>query len=425
MQGLQTEIWRATLIGLFSLLFGLSIGYPYVALLAGGLGYMLWTLSIIHKTFRWIEGGLKNPAPYSTGVWGDIANALGRQKRRDQKRKKRLQEAVKRMSSLIAALDQGIVVINKDQGIDLWNNSAKKLLGLKNSDRGTPITNLVRQPEFVQFIKQRRFDDTLEMASPIHRGLYLNVHGAHFGKKEIVLVFNDITRIRNLDQLRREFVGNVSHELRTPLTVLQGYVETLQNIHSGDNPMIARAYSQMDQQIKRMRAISDDLILLSKLESETEFELPEPIAVRPVLEQIVEEAQQLSDGKHQISLDCQDELELAIKTSDLHSAIGNIVFNAVLHNPQGCEVAITSKLQGDQLEIVVADTGIGIPEEALPRITERFYRADSSRNSQTGGSGLGMAIVKHLLHRYGGELAISSQANKGARFSCLLPLTTP
>ncbi len=423
MQGIQTEIWRALGVIIFSFLFGLSIGYPYLAVIIGGASYMLWTLQAIYKTFNWIESGLKNPVPISNGEWGDLANALGRQKRRDQKRKKRLQEAVKKMSSLIAALDEGIVVLNKDLSIDVWNNSAKKLLGLKNSDRNTPIVNLIRQPEFIQFMDKRDFNEPLEMSSPIHKGMYLNLNAATFGRKDIVLVFTDITRIRNLDQLRREFVGHVSHELRTPLTVLQGYVETLQNMQSKENPMVERAYSQMEQQIKRMRSISDDLILLSKLESETEFEQSEAIAIFPVLQQITKEAKDLSEGKHKLELNCEETIELAVKASDLHSAIGNIVFNAVQHNPQGCDITISAAVNGAMLNITVEDNGIGIPEESLPRITERFYRADSSRNSQTGGTGLGMAIVKHLLHRYDGELSIQSTPGRGARFSCLFPLS--
>ncbi|MBD2859148.1 phosphate regulon sensor histidine kinase PhoR [Spongiibacter sp. KMU-158] len=422
MQGIQTEIWRALGITLFSFLFGLSIGYPYICVIIGGVIYLIWTLRTIYRTFHWIEAGLKNPAPYNSGVWGDLANALARQKRRDLRRKKRLQEAVKRMSSLIAALDQGILVLNRELGIDIWNNSAKHLLGLKSSDRGTAIINLIRQPEFIDYMQKQDFSDALEMPSPLHKGMYLSVHAANFGKKEIVLVFSDITRVRNLDQLRREFVGNVSHELRTPLTVLQGYIETLQNIQKSDNPMVGRAFSQMEQQIKRMRAISDDLILLSKLETENELVQTDPIPLLPVLKQIANEAKQLSEGLHNVTLDCSDTLKLSIKANDLHSAIGNIVFNAVQHNPQGCDIRISAHHYGRQLVINIEDNGIGIPEEALPRITERFYRADSSRNSQTGGSGLGMAIVKHLLNRYDGELSISSSAGRGAKFSCKFPV---
>lgn len=423
--GLQTELWRIAYVGLFSLLFGLSVGYPAELVLLGGSLYMFWTFNTIERLFRWIDRGMRGAPPDQGGVWSEIGNTLNRQKRRDKGRTAKLRSTIARISNLTEALDEGIVVLRADLTVDLWNSAAKHYLQLRTSDRGAPITNLLRQPEFVAYIGQRPFDGAVELQIGVRSERAVKVSASEFGRGEIVVVIHDVTALRQLERLRREFVGNVSHELRTPLTVIKGYVETLGDVVDPGQAATHRALGQIAEQVKRMQALADDLIVMSKLESEPNIDCAEPIALLPVVEQLLADARTLSADRHTIELSAPDGAEqwqLWLRREDLSSALGNILFNAVRHNPQGCNITLALRQIGGKVEVTIKDDGLGIPVESVPRITERFYRADSSRNSDTGGTGLGLAIVKHILQRCGGELTVNSRLGNGATFVCTLPL---
>jgi len=248
----------------------------------------------------------------------------------------------------------------------------------------------------------------------------LKLSASRFGANEIALVITDITRIKSLEQLRKEFVGNVSHELRTPLTVMRGYIETLQDLPANP-PSVNAAFSQMSEQVTRMQALADDLILISRLEADNQEPVLEAVNVEGLLLSILTEAEALSGGKHTITLDCAEAINMQAQDSDIRSALGNIVFNAVRHNPEGANIEIKVSDYQDFTDIVIRDDGVGIDPVEIPRLTERFYRGDSSRNSDTGGTGLGLAIVKHSINRCGGRLIINSRLGHGAEFICRLP----
>lgn len=419
--GMHAELWRLCLVGLFSFLFGWSLGYPLEILLFSIAIYMAWTFSVISALFDWIDKGLKGIPPETTGVWGEISDTLNRQKRRHTRTTEKMRYTIKRISSLTEALDEGILVLRSDLTLDWWNSATRKLLGLQSSDRGSPAVNLIRDPRFVSFINSEKFDHSLELQSPTGEPKLLEFSASYFGEGEIVLVITDVTRLRNLEQMRKEFVGNVSHELRTPLTVLRGYLETMGDTLAVDNPTIEKAFSQMSDQVARMQSLADDLILLSRLEAETLTSEVSALELYPILAGIIEEAEVLSAGKHEFQLLCPEDTTLSIREKDLHSAISNLVFNAIRHNPEGAAVQVLVRHVGNTLEILVGDNGTGIDQTDIPRLTERFYRTESSRNSSTGGTGLGLAIVKHVLQRYGGVLTINSRLGHGAQFICRFP----
>lgn len=422
--GLQTELWRLTYVGLFSLLFGFSVGQPLLLLIAGGMVYLIWSYRRVENIFRWIDRGMRGTPPDEGGVWSEFGNTLNRQKRRDKSKTSKLRATIARISSLTEALDEGIIVLRKDLTVDLWNSAAKHYLQLRSSDRGTPITNLLRQPEFVRYIRQRPFSGAVELPLDRQTERTLKISASEFGRGEIVVVIHDVSSLRQLEQLRREFVGNVSHELRTPLTVIKGYTETLAGTISQEQTGTHRALEQISQQVKRMQALADDLIVMSKLESETSVACSEPMDLLPALEQLLADAKKLSNGRHQIQTEGLEQLErcqVLMRSEDCTSAVGNILFNAVRHNPQGCDITLTVVQRIDSVEVTIRDEGVGIDSENLPRITERFFRGDNSRNSDTGGTGLGLAIVKHTLQRYGADLTITSQLGRGSAFTCQLP----
>ena len=420
---MHTEIWRIVLVGLFSLFFGWSLGFPFEIILCGVGLYVIWTFRTISLLFGWIDKGMRGIPPDADGVWGEISDTLNRQRRRHRRTQEKMRRTINRVSRLTEALDEGILILRSDLSLDWWNSSAASLLGLRSSDRGSAIMNLIRDPEFVEYINQADFQGAVKLPSSIQAGRLLKFAASYFGDDEIVLVITDITRLNSLEEMRKEFVGNVSHELRTPLTVMRGYIETLQD-SPDNNAVVNRAFGQMADQVNRMQALADDLILLSRLEADGQKATLEPVNLHDLLTSIIAEAEILSGGLHSLSLDCAATLEVNSEGNSMRSALGNIIFNAVRHNPKGAVIDVVVEQYSDHISISIQDDGVGIDPTEVPRLTERFYRGDSSRNSATGGTGLGLAIVKHSLNRCGGDLTISSRLGHGSKFVCRLPVVS-
>lgn len=418
--GMYTEIRRIVVVGLFTFLFGWNIGYPLEVVLCGIGAYILWTFRIISLLFQWIDKGMRGIPPETDGVWGEISDTLNRQRRRHRRTQEKMRKTINRVSRLTEALDEGILVLRSDLTIDWWNGSATNLLGLRASDRGSAVINLIRDPAFVEYIQRDELLGSIELPSIIQSDRLLKFSASRFGDNEIALVITDITRLKNLEQLRKEFVGNVSHELRTPLTVMRGYIETLQDMPTNTAPVEA-AFGQMSEQVIKMQALADDLIMISRLEADSQEPVLKAVDINGLLHGIVFEAQVLSGGKHTITLDCKEEAVVQADGSDIRSALSNIVFNAVRHNPDGASITILVSQYQDFIDVSIRDDGVGIDPMEIPRLTERFYRGDNSRNSATGGTGLGLAIVKHSINRYGGRLMINSRLGHGAEFICRLP----
>lgn len=418
--GMFTEIRRIVVVGLFTFLFGWNIGYPLEVVLCGIGAYILWTFRIIGQLFNWIDKGMRGIPPETDGVWGEISDTLSRQRRRHRRTQEKMRKTISRISRLTEALDEGILVLRSDLTIDWWNSSATNLLGLRASDRGSAVINLIRDPAFVEYIHRDEFIGSIDLPSIIQSDRLLKLSASGFGDNEIALVITDITKLKNLEQLRKEFVGNISHELRTPLTVMRGYIETLQDLPN-NTATVETAFDQMSEQITRMQALADDLIMISRLEADNREPVLEAVNISDLLRDIVSEAQALSDGKHSITLDCKEQTLVQAEASDIRSALSNIVFNAVRHNPDGASIAILVSDYQDFIDVSIRDDGVGIDPMEIPRLTERFYRGDSSRSAVTGGTGLGLAIVKHSINRYGGHLVINSRLGHGAEFICRLP----
>jgi two-component system phosphate regulon sensor histidine kinase PhoR len=416
---MQNEIWRIIAIALFSLIFGISLERPVEALLFGALLYILWASRTIGRLFKWIDIGMRGVPPDMDGVWGELADTFNRQRRRHRGTQEKMRRAINRAKRVTEAVDDAVIVLRKDRTIDWWNTVGKKYLGLRSSDRGVAITNLIRDPKFVNYINSNQFEST-SLPTSIHNGRLLEFSAVMFGENEIVVVISDITHVNDLEKVRKEFIGNISHELRTPLTVMRGYIDTLSDIE--DNSAIAnKAYQEMSNQVDRMKDLADDIILLSKLESEGAMTVQKPVNLNQLLTKIVAEAEQLSAGKHSISFNCSESTQINTDIKMLRSALGNIVFNAVLHNPQGADIGIEVSENKTHIEVAIKDSGVGIDVDEIPRLTERFYRGDSSRNSNTGGSGLGLAIVKHALSCCDAVLDIKSSLGNGATFICKFP----
>ena len=406
------------------LLLGLITGEYAWALVLGLTGYLGWHLQQLLRLHKWLRTRQGDEAPPDGyGLWGEVFDSIYHLQRRDQKVRGRLQAVIDRVQESTAALKDAVIMLDRDGNLEWWNIAAEKLLGLKTpQDSGQQITNLMRDPRFIEYFENHNYNEPLELPSPVSDRLRLQFHITQYGNREHLMLVRDITRLYQLEQMRKDFVANVSHELRTPLTVISGYLETLLDNVEDVNPRWLRALQQMQQQGGRMQNLLNDLLLLAKLEATDYPSDNQPVAVDLLLLSIKNDAQALSGERHhRISLEADPHLKLKGSEAELRSAFSNLVFNAVKYTPDEGEIRV--RWWGDEqgAHLSVQDSGLGIDAKHLPRLTERFYRVDSSRASNTGGTGLGLAIVKHVLLRHRARLDIVSSLGKGSTFTCHFP----
>jgi two-component system phosphate regulon sensor histidine kinase PhoR len=419
--------WHGTLIRHLlllvtaSLLAGLISGH-YGGCLAIGLGlYLAWTLKQLLRLHDWLRHHKPDePPPDGYGLWGEVFDSIYHLQRRDQRVRGRLQAVIDRVQESTAALKDAVIMLDSDGNLEWWNRAAETLLGLKTpQDSGQPVTNLVRHPRFKEYFEHASYAEPLEIPSPVNDRLRIQMLITRYGNNEHLMLVRDVTRIHQLEQMRKDFVANVSHELRTPLTVICGYLETLLDNVEEVNPRWVRALQQMHQQGGRMQTLLNDLLLLAKLEATDYPSDNQPVAVSSLLQSIINDAEALSGSKNQqITLDLDSDVSLKGSEAELRSAFSNLIFNAVKYTPAEGKIRVRWWSDDRGAHMSVQDSGIGIDSKHIPRLTERFYRVDSSRASNTGGTGLGLAIVKHVLLRHRAALEINSVPGKGSVFIC-------
>ena len=418
----RTREWRrlaagAMLLGIADYLLGLT---PWL-LLAGACAYVSWHVYHVHLLARWLASGGREPEPVTRGIWAQVFESLSRIHRQNRKRKKRLRKVVVRFQQAAEAMPDGAIVLD-GAGTILWTNKASgRLLGIQRSrDVGQPVSNFIRHPSFTNALDAEAFDEPLHIVSPLRDELQLLMRVVPYGGSRRLMLVRDVTRIHNLEQMRKDFVANVSHELRNPLTVIVGYLETLQD-DALLPPEFRRPVVQMSQQASRMCLIVEDLLQLSRLEATPGAASAERVAVVEMLDMIAMDARALREGAHRVLHEADSELFLLGDWNELYSAFSNIAFNAVQHTAAGGTVRLQWGSDGTGARLDVTDTGNGIEAHHLPRLTERFYRVDKARSHEMGGTGLGLAIVKHVLVRHDARLEIESRYGEGSRFSCRFP----
>jgi two-component system phosphate regulon sensor histidine kinase PhoR len=323
--------------------------------------------------------------------------------------------------SAIEASPNGVLLLDDQDRIDWCNSVAADHFGLDpQRDKLQRVTNLVRVPAFVSYLQQGNFDEPVTFNSPGGQ-LLLSVLIRRYSEGLKLVMTQDITERERAEGMRRDFVANVSHEIRTPLTVLSGFVETMASLPLTEVER-QRVLTLMGQQTERMQTLVSDLLMLARLEGSPRPPSDRWVSLDKMLVQLQSDARALSAERHQITFTGTPGLEVAGAESELCSAIANLVSNAIRYTPTGGQIDVHWALRADRTcEIDVLDSGIGIAREHIPRITERFYRADGSRSRDTGGTGLGLSIVKHVVQRHAGELDVKSEPGKGSRFRIVLP----
>lgn len=416
------EIQRLAGLLLVLLALGWLLGHVAAFLVLGLGGYLLWHLNNLFKLEHWLRQGANGYPPETRGIWDEIFNYVYRLQERYRRRKQKLTSYLTQFEESTSAMPDATVILDGQSRIAWFNRAAQRLLGLRpGQDRGQRIDNLLRQPVFIGYLAHGDYNEAVEMVSPADESLQLSLRIVPYGKEQRLLLARDVTRITHLERIRRDFVTNVSHELRTPLTVLSGYLETLAEGGLAEEAQ-ARAIKVMELQASRMRHIVEDLLLLSRLENSKSQDDRQPVAVAVLLTSIAEDARLLSgENRHVVSLEAEPKLYLRGNENELYSAFSNLAFNAVKYTP--AQGRITLRWYGDEdgAHFEVVDTGIGIPPQHIPRLTERFFRVDVGRSRDMGGTGLGLAIVKHVLGRHDAQLHIESEPDQGSLFRCNFP----
>jgi two-component system phosphate regulon sensor histidine kinase PhoR len=311
--------------------------------------------------------------------------------------------------------------LSSQKEIVWFNRQAARLLGLKRPvDIGLRVDNLIRTPEFVHYLHGDDFAMPLVIRPPVQVDLYLALQLVPYGAGQSLLLVRDVTRQMRLEAMRKDFVANASHELRTPFTVIAGYLDTL-----ADDPSIDQAWAgpirDMRAQAQRMNAIIAALLELSRLES-TDGEAPrDPVDVPRMLERLYRDALAKGERPRHVSLDLESAEGLFGEAHEIESAFTNLLVNGLKYTLSEGSVRMRWWMDDEGAYFSVIDSGIGIPPEHIPRLTERFYRVDAGRSRDQGGSGLGLAIVKHALQRHGGWLDVQSIEGKGSTFTCHFP----
>jgi two-component system phosphate regulon sensor histidine kinase PhoR len=430
---LRRSILWSSLVGI---VLSVCIGYlvarrisrPVGALRQNALG-MVRDLSIMAER---IAGG--GPAPSHLGAHGppeigDLGRALQTLSERLRGEIQSVTRGKDRLEAILSAMVEAVMVTDGQGRILLTNRAFRGLLGLDLDPVGRTAAELFRKPdlqEAVQEVIEGIPHKSLEIRT-LGPARTLEVHVVRLGNEAVesgaVAVFHDVTERKRLEKVRRDFVANVSHELRTPLTAIRGSVETLLS-GALDDPKYARHFVEMVQRhVARLQRLLDDLLSLARIESGETSPRREAVPVAELADAVLGTFAELaaSLGVELIRDLPREEIAVHGDRRQLEQALLNLLDNALKYTESGGRVTLRVLTAGEEVHLLVSDTGAGIPAEHLPRIFERFYRVDRARSRELGGTGLGLSIVKHIVQSHGGRVEVESAVGRGSSFRIVLP----
>jgi two-component system, OmpR family, phosphate regulon sensor histidine kinase PhoR len=340
--------------------------------------------------------------------------------------------------TILGAMQDGLLVVDAHRRVALMNSTFQKLFGLREGSVGAPLLEIVRHATLDRLIAE-----TLRSGQPMRSELSL-INSPNTGERHVavsavpikqpadgttgaVVLFHDITELKRLDQIRSDFVANVSHELRTPLSILRGYIETLLDNPETSREELSRVLNVMERHSKRLGLLLDDLLSLAQLESSSaKLELGE-LRVKELFNNVIHDWKQKLAAKNlKIMVDlAPDAQTIRADETRLQEVLYNLLENSVKYSRENGEIRLHAARRGSEIVLSVSDDGTGISRDQLPRIFERFYRADSARSRELGGTGLGLAIVKHIAQLHGGRVEAESELGRGTTIRVVLPTGEP
>lgn len=418
----MSDTGRKFLIGVLLLLaagtvIGWLYGEPLTGLLVAALLALAWQVRQLLSFDHALRSGDFSKFRYGDGIWQQLFSRFHYEHEKATRRKQGYRQLLKEVRKSTNAMPDAAVILNADNEIIACNRAAKVLAGLKRKkDRGQRVDNIVRDPLLTEFLRDEGRHESVDIASPVVDGNWLNCRVVSYGADQKLLLLRDVTERMQLGKMRRDFVANASHELRSPLTVISGYLDSL----ADDQHMPAhwaKPVAQMQGQAQRMQNILGELLELSRLEGHGKAEAQEPVDVGALMQDV----RQVFEGHAdiaKITVNAESTACLNGNAAEIETVIVNLLSNAIRFTPTDGSITLTWRSGPKGADLVVADTGEGIDPEFIPRLTERFFRIDRGRSRDDGGTGLGLAIVKHVLIRHDAELIISSEPGKGSEFRC-------
>ncbi len=430
--GVDRELGRIlrliTLAGAASILLTFAVTYLISRRLAGQV------MGMARSAARFARGQLEHRIPHPpTLEMNALASSLNEMAVQLGARMEELRDRQAEQQAILSSMSNGVIALDLDHHIMNMNRAAGQLLGADaKAARGKLLQQVARQPELIRFVEGAMVDDStaaaeLRLTGPVPMTVQAageRLRAPDGEVKGLLLIFNDVTRLRRLESLRSDFAANVSHELRTPITNIKGYVETLLEIGWSDHEQASRFLEIIRTNASRLAAIVEDVMAITKLEQPAASDAlereraPMTRVVNAVLSQFRPTAE---DKGITLAPEVEPGLVGFVHAPLIEQAIGNLVANAIAYSPPQTAITVTARTEGDAVVISVADQGPGIAEEHLPRLFERFYRVDKARSRREGGTGLGLAIVKHIALLHGGRAEASSKLGEGSVFRITLP----
>jgi len=332
--------------------------------------------------------------------------------------------------ALFDSMAEGLLLLDEAGRVQLANRAFSRLFGVSSDIRSRTIIEALRLHELTELVdllgtQKQVLGRELKIVRPNERWVQVNGSAIFDGagrRRGTVLVFHDLTRLKQLERARQEFVANVSHELRTPLSLIKGYVETLLD-GAKDNPEVAAKFLQtIDRNAERLKLLIEDLLTISELESGRVKLNLQSVPLRSLTEKVLADFRSRAESKEVTLVDQVPELRVRADSDRLEQVLCNLVDNAIKYGrPQGIVSVVARPTNGELVEVSVQDDGPGIPPESIERVFERFYRVDKARSREQGGTGLGLSIVKHIVQGHGGRAWAKSEPGQGATFYFTLP----
>lgn len=374
----------------------------------------------IYKLSKWLNNPSLSNLPHGTGIWRHIFTKHYQILKENKKSKKNLVSTLDQFTQAAEALMDGVVALNEDNEIIWSNRKSQVMLNLNpKKDTGQPINYIFRNTDLIKYLDKADYEESIKIDLNTQSNKIIEIKVVFFGDKQKVLIAKDISQAIKIESDRKEFISNVSHELKTPLTVISGFIETLGSMFKNNEKNHKNILKMMGAQAYRMSKLIDDLLLLSNVESSISQNRSEKLLINTMINKIKKDISVLDAKNHKIKYQINNDLRIYGSKKEIESAFTNLIINAIRYTDKNGSVTISWGLINGLPIFEVRDTGNGIEQKHINRITERFYRVDLDRSRDSGGTGLGLSIVKNIIKQHDGELKISSEVGKGSSFKLI------